>query len=957
MSGTPNLIVTLAQTNPPAGNVGAGSTVHYTMTIAPSGSTATAAQVMSQVSLHGLTLVSGSIHVTDLNPGASDTLTNILNDGFDLTIGEQLPTDAQPITVTFDATVDAAKTGTPITAGATLTYKDANAPVTGETVYGTQRFAGTPQFYSLDVTSGTLTSVYNPTSDQDSLTFDNAGGAGGIIFSGSGSTGTSSGPCAYIERYDIATNTTTKIFGSSSDEIYDVVKSPDGKYVYFGDLEQTSSSSFGSVKTGQLYRIDISSSDPANWTTTNLTTAANGTLAQFQGSSTYLTVSSTAKANGTLSMAFGGNSGSLNGTVTVNVTYNESTANIATALVAAINGTFPGAAAIDPSSTSKIIVTWPDNGTDGTPHTITPTSFAATDAASATTGVGTLLTVGRTATSNGQMTFTLSGGLSGNVQVTVNTNDSTTTVATAIAAALNSQFGTGTAASNGAKVIVASPSATPVTIAFTASLGTNPTSSALASLIKIVTPTSISGNAGTLTINTSTKSVATGISQNQSASTIANSTASALNNSTSGFGSNTATAASVSGATYAFVGITNATATPTSLGVATTSTLTTTLNSITPGITGVAFDGVGQLFGNLGTINGYNGGNVVVQLDPQTGKILRYSAPILRNPADPTSNATLDGICYDSYTKHLFVGSFTSASAGYNLFQIDPSTLTLVSSYTIPTTNSDYGTGSGSPDGFTSDGLGSIFIADYHFGILKFDVTTGVSTFVASTPLIDDVVPIVGVGAIGTYSDFQGVNDIVVNCFMPGTLIATPGGGQAVETLGIGDAVLTAEGVAAPVLWIGRHTVSTRFADPLRALPIRVRQGALGDGLPVRDLLLSPRHALLVDGVLVEAGALVNGTSIVRAHDVPEVFTYYHVELADHALILAEGTPAETFVDNASREAFDNWEEHEALFPEGHPVMEMAYPRAQSARQVPASMRRRLAAVAEGLGFKVAVAA
>jgi Hint domain len=53
--------------------------------------------------------------------------------------------------------------------------------------------------------------------------------------------------------------------------------------------------------------------------------------------------------------------------------------------------------------------------------------------------------------------------------------------------------------------------------------------------------------------------------------------------------------------------------------------------------------------------------------------------------------------------------------------------------------------------------------------------------------------------------------------------------------------------------------------------------------------------------------ALVNGVSIVRERNVPERLTYYHVELDDHSLLLAENTPAETFVDNVDRLAFDNW--------------------------------------------------
>jgi Hint domain len=121
------------------------------------------------------------------------------------------------------------------------------------------------------------------------------------------------------------------------------------------------------------------------------------------------------------------------------------------------------------------------------------------------------------------------------------------------------------------------------------------------------------------------------------------------------------------------------------------------------------------------------------------------------------------------------------------------------------------------------------------------------------------------------------------------------------------------DGRAVPVTWIGRQTVSTRFGDPLRALPIRIRAGALAANVPCRDLLVTPDHAVLVDDVLIQAGALVNGTSIVRERNVPERVTYYHIELDDHSPLLAENTPAETFVDNVDRLAFDNWAEHEAL--------------------------------------------
>ena len=81
---------------------------------------------------------------------------------------------------------------------------------------------------------------------------------------------------------------------------------------------------------------------------------------------------------------------------------------------------------------------------------------------------------------------------------------------------------------------------------------------------------------------------------------------------------------------------------------------------------------------------------------------------------------------------------------------------------------------------------------------------------------------------------------------------------------------------------------------------------------------------------------------MVRERDVPMVFTYYHVEAADHALIFAENTPAETFIDNVDRARFDNSAEYQALYPDAAPMAEMPYARAKAWRQVPVAIRDRL---------------
>ena len=100
------------------------------------------------------------------------------------------------------------------------------------------------------------------------------------------------------------------------------------------------------------------------------------------------------------------------------------------------------------------------------------------------------------------------------------------------------------------------------------------------------------------------------------------------------------------------------------------------------------------------------------------------------------------------------------------------------------------------------------------------------------------------------------------NCFLTGTHIATTEGARRIETLEPGDRVLTADGTATPVLWVWRQEVTNIFGLGEARMPIRVSTDALGPGCPARDLILTADHALVVDGFLINAGALVNGTTI-----------------------------------------------------------------------------------------------
>lgn len=56
-------------------------------------------------------------------------------------------------------------------------------------------------------------------------------------------------------------------------------------------------------------------------------------------------------------------------------------------------------------------------------------------------------------------------------------------------------------------------------------------------------------------------------------------------------------------------------------------------------------------------------------------------------------------------------------------------------------------------------------------------------------------------------------------------------------------------------------------AHPNRELvaPVRIARDAFAPNTPSRDLVVSPPHAIFVDGKLVPAKLLVNGMSITRA--------------------------------------------------------------------------------------------
>lgn len=156
-----------------------------------------------------------------------------------------------------------------------------------------------------------------------------------------------------------------------------------------------------------------------------------------------------------------------------------------------------------------------------------------------------------------------------------------------------------------------------------------------------------------------------------------------------------------------------------------------------------------------------------------------------------------------------------------------------------------------------------------------------------------------------TISFNPNIFDIEVPCFTSGTMIATPDGLRAVESLQVGDLVMTADNGAQPIRWIKArkvHRWALSAAEKLR--PVRIKAGALGAGCPETDLLVSQQHRMLVRSriaermfeeaeVLVAAKHLVGMEGIELAHDVTEV-TYLHFLCDRHEVVFANGAPTES---------------------------------------------------------------
>ncbi len=161
-----------------------------------------------------------------------------------------------------------------------------------------------------------------------------------------------------------------------------------------------------------------------------------------------------------------------------------------------------------------------------------------------------------------------------------------------------------------------------------------------------------------------------------------------------------------------------------------------------------------------------------------------------------------------------------------------------------------------------------------------------------------------GDGNVTGSATFREIEEIIP-CFTPGTRIATPKGERLVEELEVGDRIITRDNGIQEIKWLGRRDLAARELTSAPHLqPVLIRQGALGGGLPERDMLVSPNHRVLVANdktalyfeereVLVAAKHLT-GLEGVDTVEVGEV-SYIHFMFEQHEVVLSDGAWTESF--------------------------------------------------------------
>ncbi|HEX4505204.1 MAG TPA: Hint domain-containing protein [Alphaproteobacteria bacterium] len=336
------------------------------------------------------------------------------------------------------------------------------------------------------------------------------------------------------------------------------------------------------------------------------------------------------------------------------------------------------------------------------------------------------------------------------------------------------------------------------------------------------------------------------------------------------------------------------------------------------GAHGAFFTGQDATLDNAGTVIGTGGPNAVAMIASGSNRLIVHAGAVFDGTVEAESSAanTIE------LASGASAGTLTALGSEYIGFQ----TVTIDSGATWEVTGKVAAFDFTTIEGFTSDDKLDLTNLTFDAGDhVDLNHTTDMLTIEDGTDHVLATIQLAGdfTGDFFHLSNDGGnytlLTEDTTPCYCRGTRIQTSRGEVPVEELKIGDLIVTLGGEALPLKWIGRRSYRDWLAvgnDEVQ--PILFKAGSIADGIPARDLYVSPEHAMFIDGMLIPARHLVNGASIGKMRGVEEI-DYFHLEFDRHAVIFAEDAPAESFVDDDSRMLFHNAQEYRRLYPDEPP--------------------------------------
>ncbi|ARW11091.1 Hint domain-containing protein [Acetobacter ascendens] len=313
-----------------------------------------------------------------------------------------------------------------------------------------------------------------------------------------------------------------------------------------------------------------------------------------------------------------------------------------------------------------------------------------------------------------------------------------------------------------------------------------------------------------------------------------------------------------------------------------------TLNVFSQGI----LNGANVSGGTVAVSSGASAANIDVasggKLNVQSGGALS-GTEVLQNGGKATIWAGAGGV----------VDLEGSTNTGLTLDGVDTSSAT-----TVATEVTGFGgAASGNSDGIVLAGVKAADITSTSYSEDGNHVTLSFQEGGSVTLNIDDVSQY----GYELSSDADG-NAVYEVCFLAGSMIRTPVGDVAVETLQLGDDVLTfvdGQSCIRKVTWAGKAHAIVRagLPDDEAGYPVRILENAIADGVPYKDMLITSEHCLFFEGKFVPVRMLVNGSSIFYDKSIT-FYDYYHVETEEHSVIIADGMLTESYLDTGNRRVF-----------------------------------------------------